>query len=156
VTKTRAIELLQKRGVDFAVHEYEVGEPDVSYGEAVAAALGVGPERLFKTLVARVDGRPVVGIVPASGQLSLKKLARTMGGKRAVMAAPAEAERLTGYVVGGISPFAQRRRLPAFLDHTAADCPAIYVSAGVRGLQIEIDPQDLIEITGARPADLAG
>jgi Cys-tRNA(Pro)/Cys-tRNA(Cys) deacylase len=156
VTKTRAIELLQKRGVDFTVHEYEMGQSEVSYGEAVAAALGVEPERLFKTLVARVDERPVVAIVPVSGKLSLKKLARAVGGKRAVMADAAEAERMTGYVVGGISPFAQRRRLPAFLDHTAANWPTMYVSAGVRGLQIEIDPGDLIEITGARPADLAG
>lgn len=147
---------LQERGVEFAVHEYQVGQSDLSYGEAVAAALRVEPERLFKTLVARVDEQPVVAIVPVSGKVSLKKLARAMSGKRAAIAEPAEAERLSGYVVGGISPFAQRKRLPALVDRSAGGHATIYVSAGVRGLQIEIAPGDLIETTGAVVADIAG
>jgi Cys-tRNA(Pro)/Cys-tRNA(Cys) deacylase len=155
VTRTRAIDLLEKLGVEFAVHEYEVGESEMTYGAAVAGALGVEPERLFKTLVARVDGEPVVAIVPVSGRLSLKKLARAFGGKRAAMAETAEAERLTGYVVGGISPFAQRRHLTTLIDRSSGSQQSVYVSAGVRGLQIEISPGDLSEITGARTADLA-
>ena len=156
MASTRAVTELEQRGVEFVVHEFQIGESDLSYGEAVAVALGVEPDRLFKTLVARVDGQPAVGIVPVSGKLSLKKLARALGGKRAVMADAAEAERLTGYVVGGISPCAQRKRLPAFLDDTARLHACIYVSAGVRGQQIEIDPDDLLDITGARVVDLTG
>jgi len=152
---TPAIRVLEQAGVAFTLHEYQVESGDLSYGEAVAAALGVDSGRLFKTLVATVDGSPVVGIVPVAGQLSLKQLAAAAGGKRAAMADPADAQRLTGYVVGGISPFGQRRRLPTFVDVTATEFPTIYVSAGRRGLQVELAPADLIAVSGAVPVELA-
>lgn len=146
---TRAVQVLDAAGARFTLHEYDVAEGDKSYGEAVASSLGVDPRRLFKTLVATVDGRPVVGVVPVSRRLSLKKLARVAGGKHAEMADPADAKRLTGYVVGGISPFGQRRRLPMYLDTSATDYDTVLVSAGRRGLQVEVAPGDLIACTGA-------
>ena len=153
--KTRAITVLDRAGISFTVHEYHVADTDLSYGEAVAEALGVDPARLFKTLVARVDDNPTVGIVPVSGLLSLKRLARAAGGKRAEMADPAVAERLTGYVVGGISPFGQTRSLPMFVDTSAEKYETVYVSAGRRGLQVELSPGDLLKVTSAGVADIA-
>lgn len=153
---TRAVDYLRKAGVDFVVHEYEVGEFESSYGEAVADGLGVPRERLYKTLVARVDERPVVGIVPVSGRLSLKNLARAAGGKRAVMAEEVDAERLTGYVVGGISPVGQTRRLPTIIDAGALEHSTIFVSGGRRGLQLELAPGDLVRLAGADIAEIAG
>jgi len=152
---TRAIDTLQKAGVEFTIHEYDVGDTDLSYGEAAAASLGVEPDQVFKTLVAMVDGNPVVGIVHVSRHLSLKRLARAAGGKKATMAEPSDAERLTGYVVGGISPFGQRRRLPMFVDASAVGYDTIFVSAGRRGLQVEVAPSDLMGLTGAEAADIA-
>ncbi len=152
---TRAIEALRRAAIEFTVHEYDPAEGDLSYGEAAAVALGVDSARVFKTLVAIVDGNPVVGMVPVSSHLSMKKLARTVGGKRAIMSDPSDAERLTGYVVGGISPFGQRRRLPAFLDASAIAFDTIYVSAGRRGLQVELAPTDVVTATGAEVADIA-
>ncbi len=152
---TPAIDRLQRLGVDFVVHEYRVGETELSYGEAVAAALGVPPERLFKTLVAQVDDHPVVGIVPVAGRLSLKKLARAVGGKRAMMVETADAQRLTGYVVGGISPIGQTKRLPMVIDVGVQDHDTVFVSAGRRGLQLQLTPDDLIAVTEASVADIA-
>ena len=153
---TRAIEYLRDTDIEFVVHEYEVGEFDSSYGEAVADGLGVPRERLFKTLVARVDERPVVGIVPVSGKLSLKNLARAAGGKRGVMAEAADAERLTGYVVGGISPIGQIRRLPTIIDAGALEHSTIFVSGGKRGVQLELAPDGLVRLTGGDIAEIAG
>ena len=114
---TRGVQVLQRAGVTHTLHPYELDRDEgESYGEAVAAVLGVGSDRLFKTLLAAVDGSPVVAIVPVADRLSLKALARVAAGKRAEMIAPAEAERLTGYVTGGISPFGQKKRLPVFVD----------------------------------------
>ncbi|MCL1595262.1 MAG: Cys-tRNA(Pro) deacylase [Actinomycetia bacterium] len=152
---TRAIQVLEGSGVEFRVHEYAIIRNDVSYGEAVAEAVGVIPQRLFKTLLVTVDGSSVVAIVPVSAQLALKKLARVVGGKHAVMAEPADAERITGYVVGGISPFGQRRRSPTYVDRSAADHATVFVSAGHRGLQVELAPADLIAVATATSADLA-
>jgi Cys-tRNA(Pro)/Cys-tRNA(Cys) deacylase len=152
---TRAIDTLRRSGVLFAVHEYQVGDTNLTYGEAAAEALGVDSDRVFKTLVAMVDGSPVVGIVPVSAHLSLKRLAKAAGGKRAEMADPAVAERLTGYVVGGISPFGRTRRLAVFVDTSSADYKTIYVSAGKRGLQVEVAPADLLNLTSAQTADIA-
>jgi len=156
---TPATAAAAKAGIGFTLHPYEVeyGSADAdSYGEAVAAALGVPPERLFKTLLAEVDGRLTVGVVPVSGRLDLKALAAAVGGKRARMAAPADAERATGYVVGGISPLGQRRRLPTVVDASVSGLPTVYVSAGRRGLQIELAPEDLLRLTEARTAVIGG
>jgi Cys-tRNA(Pro)/Cys-tRNA(Cys) deacylase len=152
---TRAIDILGRAGISFVVHEYEVTDSDLSYGEAAAESLGVDPDRVFKTLVAIVDDAPIIGIVPVSGRLSLKRLAKAAGGKRADMADPATAQRLTGYVVGGISPFGQTRRLPMFVDASVERYATVYVSAGKRGLQAEVSPEDLLKVASARTADIA-
>lgn len=154
---TPATRALERSGVDFTLHEYPVpAGDDLSYGEAVAAALGVDPARVYKTLVATVDGSEVVAVVPVTTHLSLKRLARARNGKKAAMADPAAAERLTGYVTGGISPFGQRRRLPFVVDATLEWHGAVLVSGGRRGIQVEVAPQDLIRLTGAGVAVLTG
>lgn len=141
--------------IAFTLHPYESAQGEESYGEAAAHALGVPHERLFKTLVAEVDGALTVAVVPVSGSLDLKALAGAAGGKRAAMADPVQAERVTGYVRGGISPLGQRRALPTVVDSSASAFPTIYVSAGRRGLQIELAPADLIRLTGASTAGIA-
>ncbi|WP_067829269.1 Cys-tRNA(Pro) deacylase [Actinomadura kijaniata] len=141
--------------VEFSLHSYEVDPDAESYGQAAADALGVPRERLFKTLLAEVDGRLTVGVVPVSATLDLKALAAAVGGKRAQMAEPQDAERATGYVVGGISPLGQRKRLPTVLDASLSAFPTVYVSAGRRGLQIELAPADLVRLTDGRLADIA-
>ena len=151
---TRAIEVLVRSGTRFTIHEYVVDRDDISHGEAVALTLGVSPNRLFKTLIAIVDGSPVVAIVPVSGQLALKKLARAAGGKHAAMAESADAQRLTGYVVGGISPLGQRRSMPTFPDASADAYTSIFVSAGRRGLQVEMAPDDLVSFTRATTSEI--
>lgn len=154
---TPAIAALERAGVAHTVHPYELGPgaDDVTFGEAVAAALGVDASRLFKTLVAVVDDEPVVAVVPVDGMLDIKALARAVGGKRAGLAPVELAERMTGYVVGGISPLGQRRRLPTIADASIADHDAVVVSAGRRGLQVELSPADLVALTGARTAAIA-
>jgi Cys-tRNA(Pro)/Cys-tRNA(Cys) deacylase len=144
-----------RAGIDFTLHPYEVDPDADSYGEAAADALGVPHDRLFKTLVAEVDGDLTVAVVPVSSSLGLKALAAAAGGKRAAMADPAHAERVTGYVRGGISPLGQRKRLPTVVDSSASGFPTIYVSAGRRGLQIELAPADLVRLTGASTAGIA-
>lgn len=144
-----------KAGIAFTLHPYEV-DPDVSnYGEAAADALGIPHDQIFKTLVAEVDGNLTVAVVPVAATLDLKALASAAGGKRAVMADPKVAERTTGYVVGGISPLGQRRRLPTVVDDSASGLATLYVSAGRRGLQIELAPADLVRLTGAVTAEIA-
>lgn len=156
---TRATDLLRAAGVPFTVHEYDRDATDPrergSYGETTAAALGLDPARVYKTLVAVVDGSLAVGIVPVAGELDLKKLAEALGGRKAAMADPAEAERATGYVVGGISPLGQRRRLPLVLDASASGHETIYVSGGRRALQVELAPGDLVRLIGATLAPIA-
>lgn len=155
MSATPATEALKKAGMVFAAHEYgPVDETEGTYGEAIAAVLGVDPRRVFKTLVAMADRRPTVAVVPVSGHLSMKALARARGAKRAEMAAPAEAERLTGYVVGGISPFGQKRRLPVVVDQSLLSYATVFVSGGRRGLQVEIAPGDLVALLTAEAADL--
>ncbi|MEN8239836.1 MAG: Cys-tRNA(Pro) deacylase [Actinomycetota bacterium] len=151
---TQAIRMLEQSGVAFTLHEYTTGGGDRSFGEAVAEELEVDPDRVFKTLVASVDGSPVVAIVPVSGHLSMKKLARAARGKHAAMTEPADAQRLTGYVVGGISPFGQRRSMPTYLDVSASGYATILVSAGRRGLQVEVAPDDLIALVDATTAEI--
>jgi Cys-tRNA(Pro)/Cys-tRNA(Cys) deacylase len=144
-----------RAGVAFRLHAYEHDPAAASYGEEAARALGTDPARVFKTLVAEVDGTLTVAMVPVSSSLALKALAAAVGGKRAAMADPAAAERATGYVRGGISPLGQRRRLPAVLDASAAAFGTVFVSAGRRGLEIELSPADLTALTGARTAEIA-
>jgi len=147
---TPAVEAAKRAGITFELHEYEgveVGDGD--YATAVAAALDRPPGQLYKTLVAKVDGELAVFIIPADQQLDLRAV-----GKRAELAAKAEAERATGYVVGGISPLGQRKRLPATVDASVYEWETILVSAGRRGLQIELAPSDLIALTGAKVGEL--
>ncbi|WP_448317699.1 Cys-tRNA(Pro) deacylase [Streptomyces sp. CO7] len=146
---TPATVALSEAGVVFTVHAYEHDPAHPSYGEEAAEAMGVSPERVFKTLVADVDGSLVVAVVPVAGSLDLKALASAVGGKRAAMADPALAERTTGYVRGGISPLGQRKRLPTVLDASAEGHGTICVSAGRRGLEVELSPKDLATLTSA-------
>jgi Cys-tRNA(Pro)/Cys-tRNA(Cys) deacylase len=152
---TRGVQMLEKAGVAYSLHTYSTDVEGDSYGQAVARALGVGPGRLFKTLLAAVDGLPVVGIVPVSGRLGMKALARAAGGKKADMVPPADAERITGYVTGGISPFGQKKRLPVFVDSSILDYDTIFCSAGQRGLQVELAPADVVALLAATLVDLA-
>ncbi|MBV2356965.1 Cys-tRNA(Pro) deacylase [Streptomyces sp. J2-1] len=146
---TPATVALTAAGVDFTVHSYDHDPAHPSYGEEAAEAMGVSPDRVFKTLVADVDGTLTVAVVPVSGSLDLKSLAAAVGGKRATMADPALAERTTGYVLGGISPLGQRKRLRTVLDESALAFPTICVSAGRRGLEVELAPGELAGLTGA-------
>jgi Cys-tRNA(Pro)/Cys-tRNA(Cys) deacylase len=152
---TPALVVLTKAGVEHAVHPYEHDLATKSFGEEAAAALGVSTSRVFKTLLADVDGRTVVAVVPVSGSLDLKALADAVGGKRASMANIAAAERATGYVVGGISPLGQRRRLPTVVDASALEHPTVYISAGRRGLDVELAGRDLVALTDAVMATIA-
>jgi Cys-tRNA(Pro)/Cys-tRNA(Cys) deacylase len=152
---TRATELLSRLGITHSVHSYEHDPQRGSYGLEASAALGVEPERVFKTLIADVDEKLIVAVVPVAGSLDLKALAGAAGGKRARMADPAAAERATGYVAGGISPLGQRRRLPVVIDATALDFTTIFCSAGRRGLEIEIAPADLVRASEAAVALIA-
>lgn len=131
------------------MHRYEHDPQHGSYGLEASAALGVPPERVFKTLVADVDDKLTVAVVPVAGSLDLKALAGAVGGKKARMAEPAAAERATGYVTGGISPLGQRRPLPVVIDATATNFDTVFCSAGQRGLEIEIAPADLIRAAAA-------
>ncbi|MFD1722253.1 Cys-tRNA(Pro) deacylase [Amnibacterium endophyticum] len=152
---TAATKALDALGVVYTPRPYDHDPATVDYGEEAARALGVPAQRVFKTLVAEVEGRGVVAVVPVSSMLDLKALAGSLGAKRAVMAAPEAAERRTGYVVGGISPFGQRSRLPLVLDESAAELPTILVSGGRRGFDLEVAPHDLLRATGGSTAPIA-
>ncbi len=158
---TNATIALERARIPFTLHEYAQGARSGAYGLEASAALAVPPERVFKTLVAAVDGSArgpgalAVGVIPVHRQLDLKALAAAVGGKKAAMAAVAVAERATGYVVGGISPLGQRRRLPVVIDASALTLAAIFCSAGRRGLEIEIAPGDLVTASGAQVAAIA-
>jgi Cys-tRNA(Pro)/Cys-tRNA(Cys) deacylase len=152
---TPATVALSKAKVEFTSHAYDHDPAAKSYGLEAAEALGLAPEQVFKTLLVEVDGKLTVGVVPVGKQLDLKAIAAAAGGKKAVMADPAAAERTTGYVVGGISPIGQKRALPTVIDATATDHDTVYVSGGRRGLDIGLAPKDLITITNARTAPIA-
>lgn len=159
---TPATVALSRAGIAHTVHTYDHDPGAASYGLEAAEAMGIEPGRVFKTLFVEVDpstgsggrGRLVVGIVPVSGQLDLKAVAAAVGGKKAVMADPADAERATGYVVGGISPLGQRRTHPTVLDSTAQGHDTVFVSGGRRGMEIELSPADLVAATDATVADI--
>ncbi|MGM0362453.1 Cys-tRNA(Pro) deacylase, partial [Streptomyces griseoaurantiacus] len=152
---TPATVALTAAGVAHTLHSYTHDPSHPSYGEEAAEAMGVSPDRVFKTLVADVDGALVVGVVPVAGSLDLKALATAVGGKRAAMADPALAERTTGYVRGGISPLGQRKRLRTVLDDSASAHATVCVSAGRRGLEVELAPGDLAALTDVVLAPIA-
>ena len=152
---TPAVRVLEKAKVAHTLHPYDPDHPsEQGYGEAAVAALGSDPRQVFKTLVARVDGVLTVAIVPVAGTLDLKALAAAAGGRKAVMADPVDAERTTGYVRGGISPLGQRKQLPTVVDESALEFATVMVSAGKRGLQVELSPADLIRLTRAKTAPI--
>ena len=151
---TPATVALTAAGIAFEVRSYEHDPRAASYGTEAAEALGVDPARVFKTLLASLDGKLVVGIVPVTGQLDLKALARALGGSKAVMAEVAAAERATGYVAGGISPVGQKRSHPTVLDASALEHATILVSGGRRGFDLELAPADLVAVTGAVTATI--
>lgn len=155
---TRAIDAARRAGVVHTVHEYahdaraSLREGGRGYALEAVEALGIDPARVFKTIVVSVDGRPGLAIVPADAEVDLKGVADALGGRRAAITPPAEAERVTGYVLGGISPLGTRRVLPTVLDVSAAGFPTIHVSAGRRGLEIELGAADLVALTGGSMA----
>ena len=153
--QTPATALLSKLGIAHSVHAYTHDPRRGSYGLEASEVLGVAPERVFKTLVAEVDGTLTVGVVPVAGHLDLKALAAAVGGKRAAMAGVAAAERATGYVAGGISPLGHRRRLAVVVDSSALGYATVYCSAGRRGLELELAPADLVRAAGAVVAAIA-
>ena len=153
---TRATQALTRLGVRFALHVYDY-DPDADrIGLQAAEALGIEPGRMLKTLMAEVDGKPVCVVVPSNREVSMKKLAAAFRGKAASMMRPADAERLTGYHVGGISPFAQKKRVPVAIDQTALTQTSVYLNGGQRGLQIELDPNDAVRALDAVVHALTG
>lgn len=152
---TPAVEAVRRAGVAHRVHEYEHDPSVEDFGAEAVQALGLDPARVFKTLVALGDDRPVVAVVPVGRMLDLKALARAAGAKRSTMADPADAERWAGAVRGGISPVGMKRRLPTFVDESAGAFETVFVSGGRRGLELELAPADLVALTGATLAPLA-
>ncbi|WP_159269280.1 Cys-tRNA(Pro) deacylase [Zhongshania aliphaticivorans] len=146
---TPAVNLLKKHKIAHVVHEYSHDSASVSYGLEAAEKLGVIPEQVFKTLVVAVDTGLAVAVLPVSAQLNMKQLAKALGVKKAAMAAPADVARATGYVLGGVSPLGQKKRLPTVLDASAMQFSTIFISAGRRGLELELAPKDLCVLTQA-------
>jgi Cys-tRNA(Pro)/Cys-tRNA(Cys) deacylase len=153
---TRATLALTRPGVKFTLHTYDYDPGADRIGLQAAEALGIAPGRILKTLMAEVDGKPVCVVVPSDREVSMKKLAAAFGGKTANMMRPADAERLTGYHVGGISPFAQKKRVPVAIDQAALTEISVYLNGGQRGLQIELDPNDAVRALDAMVQPLTG
>jgi len=151
---TPATAVLAAAGVSFNLHPYSHDPAAASFGMEAAEVLGIDPARVFKTLMVEVDGKLAVGVVPVSGNLDLKAIAAALGSKKAAMADPAAAERRTGYVLGGISPLGQRQPSPTVIDESALTLDTILVSGGRRGLDIELDPRDLVRLTKAVTATI--
>ena len=152
---TPAILELEAADIAFTVHEYERGESLHDFGAEAAEKLGLDPDQVFKTLLVTADGAQAVAIVPVSGKLALKAVGKAIGAKRVEMCDPTVAERVTGYVRGGISPFGQKKRLPTVIDELALAFDRIYVSGGKRGLDIGVAPGDLVALLDATVADIA-
>ena len=146
---TRATQALAKAGVTFTVHTYEYDPNTERIGLQAAEAIGEEPHRVLKTLMAEVDGRPVCVVVPSDREVSMKKLAAAFGGKSAAMMKPAAAEKATGYVVGGISPFGQKKTVPTAIEAAAMDEPLVYMNGGQRGLQVRLSPSDAKAVLNA-------
>ena len=151
---TPATVALAKAGVAFTLHEYDYDPNAARIGMQAAEALGIDPARLLKTLMAKAGGAPVCVVVPSDREVSLKRLAAAAGAKEAAMMPPAEAERITGYHVGGISPFGQKKRVTVFVEESAAAFDTVLVNGGRRGLQIELSPGELVRVLGAKVAAL--
>lgn len=151
---TPATLALSKAGIPFSLATYDY-DPDADHiGLAAAEALGVAPGMVLKTLMAEVDGKPVCVVVPSDREVSMKKLAAAFGGKAAQMLKPDAAERLTGYKVGGISPFGQRRQVPTVIEETALALPEVFINGGQRGLQVKLKPTDGLKALGGKAADV--
>ncbi len=153
---TRATLALQRIGVKFKLRSYEYDANADSIGLQAAESLGVEPARVLKTLMAEVDGKPVCAVVPSDRDLSMRKLASAFDGKAARMMRPTDAERLTGYHVGGISPFGQKKQVPIVIEASALAHSSVFLNGGQRGLQIEIDPNDVVKAAGAIARALTG
>jgi len=151
---TRATQALKQLGVSFTLHEYDYDPNAGSIGLQAAAAIGAEPRRVLKTLMAELDGKPVCVVVPSDHEVSMKKLAQAFGGKSAKMMKPADAERLTGYHVGGISPFGQKKRVPTAIEEIALREPTVFINGGQRGLQVQLDPNHACKALGAIAAPL--
>jgi Cys-tRNA(Pro)/Cys-tRNA(Cys) deacylase len=151
---TPATLALDRAGVAYALHTYDYDPEAPRVGLQAAESLGVPPERVLKTLMAQVDGKPVCAVVASNREVAMKKLAAAVGGKSAQMMKPADAERVTGYRVGGVSPFGQRRAAPTVVDEAALAHARVFVNGGQRGLQVELAPGDLVAALGARTAPL--
>ena len=151
---TRATTMLVKAGIAFTIHEYDYDPDADSIGLQAAAAIGEDPSRVLKTLMAQVDGKPVCVIVPSDREVALKKLAAACGGKQAAMMKVPDAERVSGYKVGGISPFGQTRPPRVLIEQTALAHPQVYINGGQRGLQVRLDPNDAARVLAATPASL--
>lgn len=151
---TRATQALQKAGVAFTLHSYDYDPDAQRIGLQAAEALGEDPARVLKTLMAEVDGKPVCVVIPSDQEVSMKKLAAAFGGRSASMMKAPDAGRLTGFVVGGISPFGQKRAVPTAIEEMALLEDRVYMNAGQRGLQVRLDPNDALRALGANAADL--
>lgn len=149
---TRATVALEKAGISFSVHAYDYDPDAESIGLAAAAALGEEPSRVLKTLMVLLDGKPAIAILPSDRELSMKRLAAALGSKQAAMMPVAQAERLSGYKVGGVSPFGQPKRLPVALEAAALDQPHVFINGGQRGLQVRLAPADALSALQAVPA----
>lgn len=151
---TRATQALAKLGVNFTLHTYDYDPDAERIGLQAAEAIGAEPRRVLKTLMAEVDNKPVCVVVPSDCEVSMKKLAQVFRGKSAKMMKPADAERLTGYHVGGISPFGQKKRVPTAIEQAALRETSVFINGGQRGLQIQIDPNDACKALTAVAADV--
>jgi Cys-tRNA(Pro)/Cys-tRNA(Cys) deacylase len=150
---TPAIDVAKKNKISHTIHEYAHAESSESYGLEAAEKMGVPQERVFKTLVVSLDNKElVVGVIPVTSMLSMKLIAKVAGAKKAAMADKSDVERSTGYVLGGVSPLGQKRRLKTIIHWSAKNHPTVYVSAGRRGLEIELSPDDLTKLTGGQLA----